>query len=123
MTRAPASAAPIAAPRPAGPPPTPSTSASPPSVAWRAGSAIRAAASGRLSAGKAHLRAVEQLHRKGVVLLRAGLERGNVLQKAGPERPAPVPALVDVRHEAAGIHELERRCRHLQVLEEAGHLA
>src|SRR5689334_7477646 len=85
ITRAPVSAAPIAAPRPAGPPPTTSTSASPPSVACRCGSATRAASSGRFSAGNAHLPAIEQFHGELVVLLRARLQRGNVLQQAGAQ--------------------------------------
>src|SRR3954467_13941581 len=113
----------MVAPSPAGPPPTTSTSASPPTMARRRGRATRAASSGRFSAGNAHLPAVQQFHGKRVVLPGALLQRGNVLQQPRPERAAPVPALVDVRDEAARINELERRCGHLQIFQEAGDLA
>src|SRR5689334_10760287 len=104
-TRAPASAAPSAAPRPAGPPPTTSTSASAASCARRGGSSIIAGFSGRASGGiaTAGLRRQRRglLAARGVFLLcavaryRLRLER---LQQLAKHRVRPLRALLERRN-------------------------
>src|SRR3954468_7854662 len=105
MTFAPASAAPIAAPRPAGPPPTTSTSVSPASAAWRGGSAMRASCSGRLNEGTACFFLGEKFQKDLVRLLRARLQRRHRLREHRAHGFTPVPGLVEVRDEAPGVHE------------------
>src|SRR4051812_47117978 len=100
MTFAPASAAPIAAPRPAGPPPTTSTSVSPASAAWRGGSAMRASFSGRFNEGTPRFFLGEKFQKDLVRFLRARLQRRNRFREHRPHRLAPVPGLVEVRDEA-----------------------
>src|SRR5205823_131374 len=117
-TRAPACAAPSAAPSPAGPPPTTSTSVSAATIARRGGSSTRAASSGRFSDGK-RLALVQHLERDVHGLARALLQRGQRLVDGGAQRAPLVPRAVEVRAQAPRVHEIERRCRQLQVLEEA----
>src|SRR5439155_8179017 len=77
-TRAPACAAPSAAPSPAGPPPTTSTSVSAASSARRGGRSIRLGSSGRFNDGK-RFAFVQELERDLHRLARALLQRGHRL--------------------------------------------
>src|SRR5262245_34763188 len=122
MTRAPAWTAPSAAPMPAGPPPTTSTSASPASSAWRRGSSMHAASSGRLNVGMLLL-AGEKRERQPVRLARALLQRGEFLRDMGAHRAAAVPALVEIRDYAPGVDQVERRRRQVERFQKAAHLA
>src|SRR5262245_66332680 len=109
MTRAPASDAPTAAPRPAGPPPTTSTSVSPASVARRGGRSTPAPLSGRFSEGTLGFLSGEKLDREAIRLLRPLLQRRQRLGDACPHRALAVPRLVEVSDHPARVHQVERR--------------
>src|SRR6185295_10065170 len=123
MTRAPAWAAPTAAPRPAGPPPTTSTSVSPASVARRGGRSTAAPLSGRFSEGTLLFLSGEQFEHQAMSLLRALLQGRQRFADPGPHRAAPVPRLVEVGDQAAGVDEMQRRRGQVERLEKAAHLA
>src|SRR5438552_3391488 len=122
MTRAPACAAPSAAPRPAGPPPTTSTSVSAASVARRGGSSIVGAGSGRFREGTLLFLAGEKLDDDLVRLAGALLQRRQRLGDLLAHRAPAVPRLVEVGDQAPRVDQVERRCGQLQRLEEAAHL-
>src|SRR6185436_16482403 len=111
MTRAPASAAPTAAPRPAGPPPTTSTSVSPASVARRGGRSTAAPLSGRFREGTLLLLSSDQLEEQAVRFLRALLQRRQRLGDLGAHRAPAVPRFVQVGDQPSGVDEVERRRR------------
>src|SRR5882762_10075602 len=118
-TRAPACAAPSAAPSPAGPPPTTSTSVSAASNARRGGSSIRFGSSGRFREGIAALARVQQLQNDLVGLARALLQRRHRLQQRRAQLAPVVPRFVEVRAQPPRVHEVQRRGRQLEILEEA----
>src|SRR5688572_32800056 len=118
-TRAPAWAAPSAAPRPAGPPPTTRTSASPATTAVRSGSTMVRRSPGRGSGGTGLTRggsaaggspgpvsgdAVEQLHQELVVapglLLHVVDRAGDMLAQLF----AVVPRAIDHGEQGSGAH-------------------
>src|SRR5262245_48085318 len=122
MTRAPASDAPTAAPRPAGPPPTTSTSVSPASVARRGGRSTPAPLSGRFSEGTLLLLSGEKLDGEAVGLLRPLLQRRQRLGDARAHRAAAVPGFVEVRDQPARVDQVERRRGQLERFEKAADL-
>src|SRR5258706_12591404 len=77
-TRAPAFAAPSAAPRPAGPPPTTSTSVSPASSACRGGNSMWRGFSGRFRGGIDRLASLQELDGDLDGLPRALLQLGGL---------------------------------------------
>src|SRR2546421_10107189 len=95
--RAPACAAPSAAPRPAGPPPTTSTSVSAASSARRGGRSMRVGSLGRFREGIALLVGLQKLQRDLDGLARALLQHGHRFQQRRAQRAPVVERLVEVR--------------------------
>src|SRR4029077_17839004 len=136
ITFAPASAAPMAAPSPAGPPPTTSTSHSAATVAVRGARVMVVGSRGRSSGGIASAsRCASGLHlpTRPVVLQDlegdlvgapgARLDLGHRLLEPGLQVAPQVPPAIDVGDELARVDLLERRHGDLEILEEARHLA